>query len=325
VPRLVPTDVATFTGGRTALVTGGAGFIASHLVNRLIVDGWNVTIVDNLRTGKRENVDDRATFYEMDLLSPELAQVFEQRRPNVVFHLAAQASVTQSMADPVEDARINVVGTLNLLQACGEWPVDHFAFTSTGGALYGEAGTEPRAEDHPVKPISVYGASKYAAEGYLRVLAEAAGFPYTVLRPGNVFGPRQDPTGEAGVVAIFAKQMLAGEPVTVFGDGTQERDYIYVDDIVEANIRAVNSDSTDGSRAFNIGTGIRTNVLRIFELLAEATGYSTPPVHAPKRTGEVQRIYLDAGKAHRELGWKPMVSIGDGIRRTVDAMRKESS
>ena len=309
---------------RNALVTGGAGFVGSHLVDRLLDDGWTVDVIDNLRTGKRENLNERATFHEIDLISPDLGDVLGGARSEVVFHLAAQTSVVRSMEDPADDVRINVSGTLNLLKACDGWPIRHFVFTSTGGAIYGEPVSVPCDEDHPERPLSVYGVSKLATEGYLRALAGAAGFPYTVLRPGNIYGPRQDPHGEAGVIAIFANRMLAGEPVTIFGDGSQERDYVYVDDIVEANLRAVSPDRGAGGPTFNLGTGIGTNVLRIFELLASETGYPGGPTHAPARTGEVQRIYLDASRAERELGWKPQVSFEDGIKRTVELLKNSA-
>jgi UDP-glucose 4-epimerase len=298
--------------------------VGSHLVNRLLDDGWTVDVVDNLRTGKRENVNERATFHQVDLTSSDFGDALDGLRPEVVFHLAAQASVVRSMEDPADDVRINVSGTLNLLKACERWPIRHFVFTSTGGAIYGEPVSVPCDEDHPAKPLSVYGASKLATEGYLRVLAGAAGFPYTVLRPGNIYGPRQDPHGEAGVIAIFANRMLAGEPVTIFGDGSQERDYVYVDDIVEANLRAVSSDRGVGGPTFNLGTGIGTSVLTIFELLVSETGYQGGPTHAPARTGEVQRIYLDASRAERELGWRPQVSFEDGIQRTVEALKNSA-
>ncbi len=193
-----------------------------------------------------------------------------------------------------------------------------------GGAIYGEPVSVPRDEEHPARPLSVYGASKLATEGYLRVLASAAGFSYTALRPGNIYGSRQDPHGEAGVIAIFANRMLAGQPVTIFGDGRQERDYVYVDDIIEANLRAVSPDRVAGGPTFNLGTGIGTSVLRIFELLASETGYPGGPTHAPARTGEVQRIYLDASRAERELEWRPRVSFEDGIRRTVEALKNSA-
>ena len=306
---------------KTALVTGGAGFIGSHLVDRLVDDGWAVSVIDNLLTGKRANVNERAAFYELDLASAELAGVFEQGHPSVVFHLAAQASVARSMEDPAGDARTNVTGTLNLLRACAHSPVERVVFMSTGGALYGDPEQLPCTEDHPVDPLSVYGASKYAAETYLRVFARDGSFSYAILRPGNVFGPRQDPFGEAGVIAIFVERMLNDNPVTIFGDGTQERDYVFVRDVVEANVLAATLPGADGPHTFNIGTGVGTSVLRVFELIAEATGYRRAPTHAPPRPGEVRRIYLDSTRAQRELGWSPGISLEQGISRTLKALR----
>lgn len=302
--------------GKRALVTGGAGFVGSHLVDRLVREGFSVMVVDNLATGRQQNVNTNAQLYVTDIAGPGLAEVFAQVKPHVVFHLAAQASVTRSMAQPMDDAVTNVVGAVNLLDQCRQHGIDRFIYSSTGGALYGEPETLPCLEDHPIKPLSVYGASKYAVESYLRVFSQQAGFPYTILRVGNIYGPRQDPHGEAGVIAIFAHRMLEGKEVVIYGDGEQERDFVYVSDVIDANMRALEQD-TGRSDIYNIGTGQGTSVNVVFAHLAEATDYARAPVYTPARPGEVHRIYLDTTKAHDGLGWTPTVRLPEGVERTV--------
>ena len=304
------------------LVTGGAGFIGSHLVDRLVADGHSVAAVDILATGKRANVNPQAALYEIDICSPALAAAFEAARPEVVFHVAAHASVSESVRDPMHDAEVNVLGTLNVLQQCAAYGVKRIVFSSTGGALYGEPERLPADEEHPVRPLSPYGASKDAAEAYVRTLCSLSGIRYTILRYGNVYGPRQDPFGEAGVVAIFANAMMRGQRPTIFGDGSQERDYVYVDDVVQANVLALGQDE-DG--VYNIGTGQGATVAQVFDALAGATDYGSGPEHALERPGDVHRIYLDVSRAERELGWSAAVSLAEGIRRTVDAMRDSES
>ena len=301
------------------LVTGGAGFIGSHLVDRLIADGHTVAAVDILATGKWANVNPQAALYEIDIRSPALAAAFEAARPEVVFHVAAHASVSESVRDPMHDAEVNVLGTLNVLQQCAAYEVGRFVFSSTGGALYGEPERLPADEEHPVSPLSPYGASKDAAEAYVRTLCSLSGIRYTILRYGNVYGPRQDPFGEAGVVAIFANAMMQGQRPTIFGDGSHERDYVYVDDVVRANVLALAQDE-DG--VYNIGTGEGTTVAQVFDALAGATDYGGDPEHAAERPGDVHRIYLDVRRAERGLGWRAAVSLEEGIRCTVDAMRE---
>lgn len=300
------------------LVTGGAGFIGSHLVDRLIADGHNAAVVDILATGKRANVNPQAAFFEIDIRSPALAAAFESARPEVVFHVAAHASVSESVRDPVHDAEVNVLGTLNVLQQCTAYGVGRVVFCSTGGALYGEPETLPADEEHPVRPLSPYGASKAAAEAYVQTACSLSGIRYTILRYGNVYGPRQDPFGEAGVVAIFANAMMRGQRPTIFGDGSQERDYVYVDDVVQANVLALGQDENG---VYNIGTGEGTTVTQVFDALAGATDYDGSPEHAAERPGDVHRIYLDVRRAERGLGWRAAVPLDEGIRRTVDAMR----
>ena len=240
---------------RRALVTGGAGFIGSHMVERLLRDGVDVSSVDNLSTGRKANMLPGAVYHEMDLRSDGLAALIAAERPEVVFHMAAQSSVARSMRDPGEDAAINVGGSINLLEACRLADVDWLVYSSTGGALYGEPERLPCDEDHPVRPLSPYGASKYAFETYLECYRQVYGLKSSVLRYGNVYGPRQDPHGEAGVVAIFTLKLLAGERPVIFGDGLQERDFVYVSDVIEANIAAVEREAQD---TFNIGAGAPT-------------------------------------------------------------------
>ena len=301
------------------LVTGGAGFIGSHIVDRLIAEGHTVAVVDVLATGTRANLNPEAALYEIDIRSPALAAAFEAARPEAVFHIAAHASVSESVRDPMHDAEVNVLGTLNVLQQCVAYGVGRIVFSSTGGALYGEPEHLPADEEHPVRPLSPYGASKDAAEAYVRTLCSLSGIRYTILRYGNVYGPRQDPFGEAGVVAIFASAMMQGRRPVIFGDGSHERDYVYVDDVVQANVLALARDE-DG--VFNIGTGQGATVAQVFDALAGATDFGGSPEHAAERPGDVHRIYLDVRRAERELGWRAAVPLGEGIRRTVDAMRQ---
>ena len=301
-----------------ALVTGGAGFIGSHVADRLLQEGFHVAVVDNLATGKRENVPEAAAFHCVDIRSRSLARVLRQERPQVVFHLAAQASVPRSVENPAEDARINVLGSLNLLEQCRRYEVGRFIYSSTGGALYGEPQQLPCAETHPVRPMSPYGVSKYAVESYVHCYGSLAGFRYTILRYGNVYGPRQDPLGEAGVIAIFTKRMLEGEQVVIYGDGDQERDFVYVGDVVEANIKALEQDE---NRTYNIGTGRGTSVNAITSRLVRLTGCDKAPRHEPFREGDVYKIYLDARKAREKLQWMPTIALDQGLALTVDYFR----
>ena len=306
---------------RRALVTGGAGFIGSHVADCLIQQGFHVAVVDNLSNGKRENVSQSATFYNVDIRSRKLAGIFRQEQPEVVFHLAAQASVSSSIARPVEDARNNVLGSLNLLEQCKRYKVKRFIYSSTGGALYGDPQQLPCAETHPIRPISPYGVSKFAAESYVSCYAALGEFRYVILRYGNVYGPRQDPLGEAGVIAIFARQMLDGDRVVIYGDGKQERDFVYVGDVVEANMKALEQADSD---VYNIGTGSGTSVNTIASKLAELTGYHKSPDYEPVREGDVSTIYLDPRKAKEKLHWTPQVSLDQGLSYTtthIKAMR----
>ena len=302
------------------LVTGGAGFIASHLVDALTCQGFRVGVVDNLVTGGRENLNPAASFHCVDIRSPKLEDVFRELRPQTVFHLAARSSVTGSVRDPLEDTTTNVVGSLNILEQCRRFGVERFVYTSTGGPLYGEPIYRPCPETHPVRPLSPYAASKYAVEGYVHCFSELVPFKYTILRYANVYGPRQDPEGEAGVVGIFARRMLTGNPVVIFGDGEQERDFVYVGDVVDANIRALEQDEND---VYNIGTGVGTTVNQVFRTLKESTGYSREPHYEPARRGEVYRIHLDVRKAARQLGWTPTTDLESGLSLTVEHHRSQ--
>ncbi len=301
-----------------ALVTGGGGFIGSHAVDRLTGLGHHVAVVDDLRSGRLANLPAGATLYDIDIASPDLDDVIAHERPEYVFHFAGQISVQRSMQDPVLDAETNVRGSLNLLQNCVKYGVGKVVYTSSGGAIYGDPVYLPCDEAHPVRPLSHYGVSKYAVEKYLYVYGESAGLDYTVLRLGNVYGPRQDPQGEAGVVAIFSQAMLEGRPVTIFGAGEQERDFVHVYDVAEAAVMAMEKGS---GKSFNIGAGLGSSINDIFRLLKRLTDYGGDAIYGPARTGEVFKIFLDISAARSGLGWEPGFSLEDGLRNTVDWFR----
>ena len=303
---------------KTALVTGGAGFIGSHLVDRLLSLGHKVVVIDNLSTGKLKNLNPSATFHHLDITQPSVTEVFQREQPDLVFHLAAQVSVTQSTRDPFHDSDVNVFGTLRLLEAARKCGIEKFIYSSTGGALYGDPETDPCTEEHPVLPVSPYGMSKYIAELYLDLYHRLYQINFTTLRYGNVYGPRQEAQGEAGVVAIFAQAMLEGHQPQIFGDGNQERDFVFVDDVVDANMLAINK-GNGGS--FNIGTGEKTSINQIFEYLRSIIGYRWGPEHGPARHGDVYKISLDSSKAIRDLGWKPKMEMAEGLSQTVEYFR----
>jgi UDP-glucose 4-epimerase len=308
-----------------SLVTGGAGFIGSNLVDALIARGDEVTIVDDLSTGRRGNLDGAleagARLVELDIRSGDaLAELTAEAQPETVFHLAAQIDVRKSVADPAFDASVNVGGTANVLEAAWRAGARRVVFTSTGGAIYGEGEGQalPLSEEAPIAPLAPYGQSKFAAEGYLALYERLHGLSCISLRLGNVYGPRQDPLGEAGVIAIFCGRLRAGEQPTVYGDGRQTRDYIYVGDVVSAALAAAESGA---SGAINIGTGRETDVLELVKLLGElgdASGFEAQL--APPRPGEVQRISIDPARAERELGWSAETDLEQGLRLTLDSI-----
>jgi UDP-glucose 4-epimerase len=302
------------------LVTGGAGFIGSHVADRFIERGHEVAVLDDLSTGFRTFLNPAARFHEVDLTdAPAVEQCIAEFEPEVVDHHAAQIDVRKSVDDPVFDASTNVLGALRLLEACTRHGVRKFIYASTGGALYGEGRQLPATEDHPVNPESPYGVSKHTLEHYLYLWELLHGLDYTILRYPNVFGPRQNPHGEAGVNAIFIGLMLQGKRPRIFGTGEQVRDYLYVMDVVEANELAL----AKGSGAMvNLGTGIGTSVNEIFRELKAILGFAGEPIYEAPRPGEVQRIYLDAARAREVLGWTPRTSFRDGLIQTVEWTRR---
>ena len=301
------------------LVTGGAGFIGSNLVDALIGIGHDVVVVDNLSSGLRKNLNPKARFYEIDIRDKKLSEVFEREKPDIVDHHAAQIDVRKSGEDPIADAEANILGSLNLISNCVRFDVKRIVYASTGGAIYGDPQYIPADENHPINPISQYGVSKHTVEHYLHLYSVVNGLNYVILRYSNVYGPRQNPYGEAGVVAIFAIQMLTGKQPTIFGPGDKTRDYAHVFDIVKANIVALDK----GKNAiYNIGTGAETSDQEIFDTLAGVLGYKGKPIYAPVRKGEVYRIALDCGKARKELGWSPELSLKEGIAQTAEYYRK---
>jgi UDP-glucose 4-epimerase len=303
------------------LVTGGAGFIGSHVVDTLIEEGHKVLVVDNLSTGKKEHLNPEATFYQLDIRSPELQDVFRSEKPDLVNHHAAHVDVRHSVDDPRHDADVNIAGSLNLLECARRHGVSRFVYASTGGAIYGEPEYLPCDEEHPLNPLSPYGVSKLAVEKYLFVYGHTYGLRYVILRYPNVYGPRQDPTGEGGVAAIFARRMVRGEGVVINGSGEQERDFVHVEDIVRANRLA--QDLLHG-QIYNLGTGAGTSINDLFALMAAMTGYHAEPTYAPPKAGETFKIYLDASKARVELGWQAKVGLHEGLRRTIQSHQSPS-
>jgi len=298
----------------TVLVTGGAGFIGSHVAEALVARGKDVVVLDDLSSGKRENLPEGAELVEGDIREPQ-DELFAGVKPDVCFHLAAQADVRVSVARPEHDARINVIGTINLLEAAREHGTQ-LVFSSTGGAIYGEC-DGPAPEDAPRQPLAPYGTSKLAGEEYLATYNRLHGTKHVALRYGNVYGPRQDPHGEAGVVAIFFKRFLSGEQPKVFGDGKQTRDYVYVVDVVRATLAAAERDGG----VYNVGTGRETSVVELFDLCRRVAGKeSVEPEFAPPRPGELQRSVLDVSRAVDELGWRPEHSLEEGLRETWESM-----
>lgn len=297
------------------LVTGGAGFIGSNLVDALIKKGNEVVVVDNLYMGKMENINPDARFYLMDIRSKELEKVFEVEKIDVVYHQAAQMDVRKSVEDPMFDADVNVSGTLNLLQNSVNFNIKRFLFSSTGGAIYGEQDYFPADEKHPTRPCSPYGITKLTVEKYLYYYNLVFNLNYTILRYANVYGPRQNPHGEAGVVAIFIKKMKANEQPVINGDGTQTRDFVFVDDVVRANLFALETGLND---IFNVGTGLETDVNFIFKEINREIGKNLPEKHVPAKEGEQLRSVISFEKIKKLLDWEPRVNLKTGLKKTVD-------
>ena len=310
-----------------ALVTGAAGFIGSALVDRLLADGHTVVGIDNLSTGRAANLDDARghnafRFVEADIVDSGLTELLAEHKPEVVYHLAAQIDVRRSVTDPPFDATVNVIGTVRLAEAARLAGVRKVIHTSSGGSIYGVPKNYPINETAPPDPASPYAAGKLSGETYLNAFRHLYGMDCTHIAPANVYGPRQDPHGEAGVVAIFAKALLAGAPTKVYGDGSNTRDYVYVGDVVDAFVRA--SGTTGGGQRFNIGTGVETSDRALHTVVAKAVGAPDDPQFAPPRLGDLARSCLDVRKAEMVLGWHPRVSLEEGVRRTVDYFRGQA-
>jgi len=302
------------------LVTGGAGFIGSHVTDALLDRGHTVHVLDDLSTGRAANVPAAAPLHQFDIRSDQAAALVEREQFDVLVHHAAQMDVRASVADPSFDADVNVRGFLNLAEAGRKNGLKKILFASTGGAIYGEPDYTPQDENHPVRPLSPYGITKLCAEKYLYFYEQQYGINYVALRYANVYGPRQNPHGEAGVVAIFTQRMLKGDQPIINGDGKQTRDYVFVGDVVRANLAALNY---DGSGVFNVGTGVETNVNELFQTIRELTGADIPEEHGDAKPGEQQRSVLGYERSKRELGWSPQVDVDEGLRRTVDWFERQ--
>ena len=300
------------------LITGGSGFIASHVADRFLTDGHTVTVIDSLSTGSRANLPSRARLYELDIRDPKISAVFEQEKPEIVCHHAAQLDVRVSMRDPLYDADVNIQGSLRVIDLSVRHGVRKILFASTGGAIYGED-CIPASESDAPRPVSAYGVAKLSVEQYLHCFHVNYGIAYVALRYANVYGPRQNAHGEAGVVAIFAQKLLEGQPVTINGDGGQTRDFVYVSDVVEANVQASHGNAVG---AFNIGTGIETDINAVYRSLAHHAGTDGTPLYGPAKQGEQRRSVLDCGKAHETLGWTPTVGLDAGMEKTIAFFRE---
>ncbi len=302
------------------LVTGGAGFIGSHVVDHLVRSGHDVDILDDLSAGSEDNINVGANFYKLDIRSKEAYKLVSDRRYEVIVHHAAQMDVRKSVYDPSFDADVNIRGFLNLAEAGRHTGVKKFVFASTGGAIYGEPDYTPQDENHALLPLSPYGITKLCTEKYLYFYQQQYGIEYVSLRYGNIYGPRQNPHGEAGVIAIFAERLLRNEKLTVFGDGLQTRDYVFVTDVAEANLLATHH---EGSGIFNVGTGVETNVNQLVESMAKITESSSEVAHQPERPGEQRRSVLSFKKLQDSMGWKPKVQMQEGLEKTIDWFRTQ--
>jgi len=305
-----------------ALVTGGAGFIGSTLVDRLLAEDWRVDVVDDLSTGSLGNLTDarsqpdrRFSFHRLDVSSPAVVELIAHRRPDVIFHLAAQADVRVSVSRPVFDATVNVIGSLHVLEGAVTAGVSKVVFASSGGTIYGTPEEVPTREGAPQRPESPYGVAKKAVGDYLHYYREVRGLEYSALALANVYGPRQDPYGEAGVIAIFAGKLLTHERPVIYGDGEQTRDFVYVDDVVDAFVRAIEK---GGGLLMNVGTGVETSVQQLYDAMARLTGFKGQARYEPPRAGELRRSALDPGRAAIHLGWKPWTSLDEGLARTLE-------
>lgn len=301
------------------LVTGGAGFIGSNIVDLLLREGYSVTVVDDLSTGKEENLNKGVKFYKADICNSNLKKIFKEEKPEFVIHQAAQVNVRKSISEPLFDSRINIQGSLNLLECCKDFHVRKVIYASSGGAAYGEPEYLPADEKHQVNPICPYGVSKHTVEHYLYLYWKNLNLDYISLRYSNVYGPRQDPFGEAGVVAIFIKELIFGEKPEIFGDGNQTRDFVFVEDVAEANLISMEKDTRH--KILNIGSGTETSVNEIYTRLREITNSDIPAVHGEAIKGEVRNIYLDVTLAKKELNWEAKTALDEGLRKTVEWFR----
>ena len=305
------------------LITGGAGFIGSNIADAYIKNGHKVIIVDNLSTGKNENINPKAKFYLADVSdSKKLKEIFKKEKPDIVNHHAAQLDVRKSVQDPSFDAKINILGTLNILQNCIEFKTKKIIFASSGGTIYGECEKSPASETKQGEPLSPYGIAKFATEFYIKSFAQLHGLKYTILRYSNVFGPRQDPHGEAGVVAIFTGKMLANENLFIFGNGKQLRDYVYIGDLVRANLAAL---SKGNNETVNIGTQKGRSVNDLFKVMSKITKYNKKPIYKPSRAGELFRSVLSINKAMKVLKWKPEISFENGLENTINFFKNRKN
>jgi UDP-glucose 4-epimerase len=303
------------------VVTGGAGFIGSNIVDAYLAQGHEVHVLDDFSTGQKSNLNRKAELHEVDITDPQAAHVIERVKPDTLSHHAAQMDVRHSVADPAFDARVNIIGFITLLEAAKNAGVKKVIFASSGGAVYGEQDVFPAPEDHVTRPASPYGVSKRAGELYLSYYQQTFGLPYIALRYANVYGPRQSAKGEAGVVAIFLTLLLAGKTPVINGDGGQTRDYVYVGDVVAANVNALKSSFVG---PVNIGTGVETDVITLYHHLRQALGSEIQAVHGPAKAGEQRRSSLDARRATAVLGWRPQVALADGLQRTAEYYRETS-
>jgi UDP-glucose 4-epimerase len=304
----------------TVLITGGAGFIGSHVADLLVAQNYKVTVIDNLSSGSEENLNSQVEFIKLDIRDPQLFELVGRLKPAAIFHLAAQVSVRLSVEDPETDASINILGSINLLKAAAEAKVKKVIFSSTGGAIYGEQDYFPADEEHPSRPVSPYGVAKLATEKYLYYFKHEYGLDFVALRYANVYGPRQDPHGEAGVVAIFSQKLLRGEQAIINGDGTQTRDFVYVEDVARSNLLALQSNYCG---ALNIGTRVETDINHLFQLLKHISNCPMQEHHGPAKPGEQKRSVIDYSRANNIFHWKPLTELKEGLEQTIAYFRQK--